>query len=69
MYATTRSCTEARRAVAGAPMSSASPSIDRQIPSFQICLPSAFPRPVDQSRLRSGTLDTYTCALGAPARS
>lgn len=50
-------------------MSSASPSIDRQIPSFQICLPSGFSRPVDQSRLRSGTLDTYTCVFGAEARS
>ncbi|SCE03419.1 hypothetical protein GA0115235_110970 [Streptomyces sp. DpondAA-F4a] len=39
------------------------------MPSFQICLPRAFSRPVDQSRFRSGTLDTYTCARGASARN
>lgn len=32
-------------------------------------MPSSFTRPVDQSRLRSGTLETYTCAFGAPARN
>ena len=57
---------------AAAPRSSASASIDGQMPSFQICLPSGLPRPVDHSRFRSGTLATYTWDLrqhGAHVRS
>ncbi len=69
LYATTRSCTASRRATAAGPRSSASASIDRQIPSSQIFLPSSLVRPVDQSRFRSGTLETYTRAFGAPARN
>jgi hypothetical protein len=68
LYDSTRSCTVSRRSVAAESRASASASIEGQMPSFQISLPIGFVRPCDQSRLRFGTLATYTCVFGSARR-
>lgn len=68
LYCTTRCCTRSRRSTAALVRSSASDSIDGQIPSFHTSLPSGLVRPCDHSRFRFGTLATYTWVFGDAAR-